>query len=326
MSRKTKAANASRQITASRRNFSRFAVVLVVILVGGLGLCWLPRLSKREKMVAFSDIAKEGTLRFKSLSLAEINLVCAQGLDNTNPIELNNPKHVIDTYATHVKSETERNHHRFLEDPAAFDGSEAKYRMIMMGVILFEDCGVHYNEKLKAISTTATDSEFLADSRTAFIAGPLDPQVGGTCASLPVLYAVIGREIGYPLKFKHTLHHLFLYWDSPQEHFNIEVTGKGVNFHDDDYYRQLDAQMDGGLVYTPANEKEEGFFRPSTPEEETAFCLEQRAVCLEARGRFAEASQAACLMTRISNTPTRTDYLRKLSMLALNQLNHAKTP
>jgi hypothetical protein len=65
------------------------------------------------------------------------------------------------------------------------------------------------------------------DSRDDFLHGIIAGR-GGTCASLPVLYAAVGRRLGYPLKLVRTTQHLFLRWDDPGgERFNVEISNAG---------------------------------------------------------------------------------------------------
>jgi len=255
--------------------------------------------------------------------MAELNLICSQGLDDENELlDLNDYSERIERYAKRTRSETTRYRYKFQKNPKEYDYSEAKYRMIMMSTILYEDFDVHYNKAQRTNCLTASNTEFLADSRTAFIRGPMDPNIGGNCGSLPILYAAVGRRLGYPLKIVCSQYHVYLRWVSPGEEFNVEVaTEKGVNFYDDDHYRQIDRRINGAENYSVEQEKEEGFFRTLTASEEASIAFRQRTQCLATRGRLREASLAAGAMTRLSPTPANQKALAGFTLAAVHELD-----
>lgn len=59
----------------------------------------------------------------------------------------------------------------------------------------------------------------------------------GTCASLPVLYAAVGRRLECPLKLVTARNHFFVRWDGAGERLNIKATTEGVTTFEDEYYR-----------------------------------------------------------------------------------------
>lgn len=252
---------------------------------------------------------------------AVVNLVVSQNIDSNEAIDLDAYTSRLDQFVQWVKHETERHYYRFQRNPREFDNSEAKFRLMLMGVTLWEDFQVRYNKRLTEIYRTASDAEFLSDSRTAFILGPMNPDVGGTCSSLPFLYAAVGRRLGYPLKMAHSHYHIYLRWVAPNEEFNIEVTGKGVDFPDDNHFRELDARQSGGtLDYTKQDEEAEGYFRTMSPIEEIAVIYDIRALCLATRGRYIQACQPMHRSWQFVPTPMRKQALYQFEMNAIAEM------
>ena len=123
-----------------------------------------------------------------------------------------------------VKRETERQLPRFHRGPADFENSEAYFRLLVMITVLQRDLGVKYN------ADSINMREF-KDSREGFIHGLLTADKTGTCANMPVLYASIGRNLGYPIYLVAAKGHFFCRWHSVKtgERFNIEASGRGLN-------------------------------------------------------------------------------------------------
>jgi hypothetical protein len=202
---------------------------------------------------------------------------------------------LLDQWAKHVKSETDRNFHHFQENPAYYYNSENFYKMLIMSVVLYEDYGVRYNSKLIESPTAfRSDDHFAADSRDIFIHGMLGSSHMGTCSSMPVLYVALGRRLGYPLKLVATKAHLFLRWDSPTEIFDMDATGKGLNEYDDAHYKQWPFPI------TDQEIKEEGYLKSMTPAEELSVFLTIRAMCLREAGRTKDAIEAHAAALRLA--------------------------
>jgi Transglutaminase-like superfamily len=90
-----------------------------------------------------------------------------------------------------------------------------------MITVLQRDLGVRYN---LAFSESPYDG---TDSRNLFIHGLLSGH-GGTCVTMPVLYAAIGRRLGYPMKLAFAVEHVFCRWDDGRgERFDMEATSQG---------------------------------------------------------------------------------------------------
>ena len=161
------------------------------------------------------------------VDIARINLLCAEGLPGAENLNVEQCLTTLDQWAQHIKTETDRNYHRFREDPAYYSNSEAFYKMLMMAVVLYEDYGVRYNPKLiTSPDAMVTDDHFFTDSRDILLHGLTGPQHLGTCSSMPVLYIALGRRLDYPLKLVKAKAHLFMRWDSPTEKCDMDATGK----------------------------------------------------------------------------------------------------
>ncbi len=173
------------------------------------------------------------------------------------------------------------------------DNSQAKYCALMMVTVLQQDFGVRYNP----------DRIRNPDFRNAgdlFIHGMLGGN-GGTCASMPVLYAAVGRRLGWPIKLVHAHAHLFCRWDDTEgqhpfgkERFNIEATGLGANFFSDDYYRTWPEPVCSEMIDQP------GYLKSLTLAEEFAGFLALRGHCLEDNGRIAKACEAYRLSCQLA--------------------------
>src|SRR5262249_21266996 len=158
----------------------------------------------------------------------------------------------------------------FAKRPEHWDYSWAKFRAHAMIAVLQRQCGFRYN-----YATTAENFPFRPED--TFVHGILFGE-GGTCASLPVLYAAIGRRLGYPLKIvkaigkRGTNSHFFCRWDDPGgERFNIETTAAdGLCCLPDDYYRAGDYEVSAN------DEKHARLLVSLSPREELAHFVSDR--------------------------------------------------
>ena len=223
--------------------------------------------------------------RIGGQDIALVNLLCADclpGAEGLNPQECLGTLH---DWAEHVRSETERHLYRYRVNPAEFESSEGYFRMLMMAVVMYEDCGIRYNpDRISEPSGARADDAFFADSRDIFLHGLCGPRRLGTCSSMPVLYAAIGRRLGYPLKLATTKSHVFLRWESATERFNLEATGKGMSRYDDEHFKRWPFPV------TEDEIRADGYLKSLAPAEEMALFLSLRGHCLRAAGRMQEAA------------------------------------
>jgi len=227
------------------------------------------------------------------LDIAVANLACAGGLPGMGPSDFDRQLGWLDEAARLVKLETDRHYYKFLDNPPAFDDSQARFCMIALVTVLQQKCGVRYNRKWKGLPPDQLVPEsFGVDASDLFIHAIIDG-IGGTCGSLPVLYVAVGRRLGYPLKIVKAARHLFVRWDDPdgkhwlhRDRFNIEATGPGIHFLPDEHYRTWphpvsDEDVDSGI-----------FLKSLTPREALAEFVATRGYCLQANRRVNEAIQA----------------------------------
>jgi len=211
------------------------------------------------------------------LDLGFKNLLCATALPDTMDLDIHACLKKLHEWAMHVKAETERNMHRFQDDPGLYQDSEAYYRVLMMVTVLQQDCGVRYNPD-------SIKSELFLDSSEGFIHGPLQGK-GGTCANLPVLYAAVGRKLFYPIYLCCAKGHIFCRWATRDglERFNIEATNKGMNSFPDDHYMEWPKKVTPRQVHL-------GFYlRNLDPDEEVALFMSTRGHCLKDTGHLLDA-------------------------------------
>jgi hypothetical protein len=231
------------------------------------------------QLVALRSEELEGT------DIALMNLLCAEGLPGAENLSVDECLATLHQWAQHAKRETDRNYHHFLEDPAYHHHSEAFYKMLMLAVVVYEDFGVRYNPKwIAAPSETREGDRFFADSRDILIHGMIGPRRMGTCSSMPVLYIALGRRLGYPLKLVTAKQHLFMCWDSPTERFNMDATGRGLEKHDDEHYKQWPFRISEQEI------KEQDYLKSLSPREELSVFLSIRGACLTEAGRLPEAA------------------------------------
>ena len=198
------------------------------------------------------------------IDLAELSFNMAVGLPSAVSGSLAFCRERLDewVWTSHRKTEnslrTER--HRY---PLDTDG---RFRMLNLVSIVLRDLGVRYNQ---AIMEDPFDGR---DSCELLLHGILFGR-GGSCVTMPLLYAAIGRRLGYPLFLCYANEHVFLRWQDQQERFNVEGTSWGFSEKSDE-----DLLRSGpGLKWDDVNR---GYLTNLTPRHEVACLLAQRGRCL----------------------------------------------
>ncbi len=200
----------------------------------------------------------------------------------------------LDQWTDRVRQETLAYEPRFRRNPAENFNSEADFRMLTLITVLQRDLGVRYN--LYRVS----NPDF-GTSKDLFIHGMVNDDNGGTCASMPVLYAAIARRLGYPVRLVQAKQHLFNRWDDPNgERLNIDGSGLGMNTLEDQFYREWP------LAITDEGIARGDYLKSLTIEEDFAVFLASRGHCLFDHGRFEEALQMYREAAKRVPTP---DYL-----------------
>jgi hypothetical protein len=244
--------------------------------------------SKKHQLTdRLAELTQLSDAELGEMDIALLNLTCAQGLPGGERIDVAYCIRAIDAWAQIVQKTIDHNRYRFERDSAESGDTFAQWLVGMMVTVLQLDIGVRYNPAL------VENQEFpFLDSRDVFIHGIIVGE-GGSCSSLPVLYAAVGRRLGFPLKLVHALGHVFCRWDdrggqhpAGRDRFNIEGASRGFNFHADDHYLKWPM---------PLNETHlswDYYLRSLSPRAELGSFLGTRGVCQKELGRFAEASQS----------------------------------
>jgi hypothetical protein len=175
------------------------------------------------------------------VDIARMNLLCADGLPGSESLDIDAILTSLADWAKRVRFDTDRHLYKFRRNPGEYENSEAYYRMAMLVTVLQQDLGVRYNlERMRDIDFT--------NSKDLFIHGMVNDNNGGTCVSMPVLYASVGRRLGYPLKLTTTHAHVFLRWEGLQhanpawrERRNIEGSSSGMHSFPDSTTRACSA-------------------------------------------------------------------------------------
>jgi hypothetical protein len=212
--------------------------------------------------------------------VAAANLACAAGLPGApTPEQVAECLDRLDHYARCAAHYTQRRLPEFRRDPGHYDNSEGIFRVVCLVTLLQDQFGVRYHPGKRG-----EDAVF--DTADVFIHGALLGK-GGTCASLPVVYAAVGRLLGYPLRLVHAMRHCFVRWDDPAgERFNVEVNDKGVGTPPDDYYRR------GRYAVSAKEESLRLLLKSLTPREELAGFLTERALLFRDAGVWGRATAA----------------------------------
>ena len=205
------------------------------------------------------ELAKRG--------LAEINLATAVDLPQAGALDIPALCRKLDDWAEIVRFGTNQAIRTRSERRSYPEYTDAQFRILVMFTVLQRNIGLRYD-------LAFTRGEYDAsDSRNLFIHGLLSG-FGGTCVTLPVLYAAIARRIGYPVWLVCAKQHTFCRWDDPSgERFNFEATSEGFSPRTDEFY------LTWPLPITPAEVEGGWLMRSMSPREELAFFLGQRGNC-----------------------------------------------
>jgi hypothetical protein len=201
----------------------------------------------------------------------------------------------------------------FRKNPDEYAHSEAYFRSLCLATVLQRHCGLHYNP-------AKIPEDVPLETTDTFIHGAILGE-GGTCASIPVVLAAVGRRLGYPIKIAETKGvkwgHVFARWDDPGgERLNLEVAGRGLNTYDDDYYRT------GRYALDAETEKAGQFLKSMTPREELANFLAERALHWRRYGRWRFMAEAYAWA--VSLAPANAYYRNMLNVATNGWLDEQK--
>jgi len=153
-----------------------------------------------------------------------VNLAVARGIPEFADLDVDRYSRTLDEWAATIRFDTERHWYRFQNDPAAFNDSEAEYRICWLASDINAVFKIDYD---------LADFD-AADPANLFLNGLIDRKLG-TCVSMPMLYVALGWRLGYPIKLVSVPIHLFARWDDGEARINIEATGYGAELADEFY-------------------------------------------------------------------------------------------
>lgn len=233
-----------------------------------------------HESLTLGQIVNLSESELRKIDIATMNLAAAQGLPGTHGVDSEVIRSTLDQWALNVASATAQRVKFFRDNPAAFDHSWAKFCAHDLLMTLNIYLGVHYNMEQRT-------NPNLAKSQDQFIHGIVQG-TGGTCASLPVVFVAVGRRLGYPLKLAQAKSHYYVRWDDPVtgEQFNIDGSGDGFSFYDDDHYKEWPHHIE------PEELEKGNYLKSLSPREELSMFLTTRGDSLRENGRWDEALAA----------------------------------
>lgn len=256
-----------------------------------------------EASVKLEEFKQPGTLaellalppdQIEKVDIARMNLLCAEGLRGSEDLDIQQCLKMLDVLAEHVRAETERSRHFFVENPERFKNSEGRFRMMYLATVLQQDFGVQYSPERKDAFVTEngktvrkqSDDVFFADSKDIFIHGLLTGKHYGTCASMPLLYVAIAKRLGYPVHLATTQAHGYVRYEEGTNHFNVEATSVGFKTYPDAFYKNWPFPLSDEFI------KQGRHLESLDNKMVLAHCLTERASCLTSMKKFDEAREA----------------------------------
>jgi hypothetical protein len=135
-----------------------------------------------KQPITFKELLALSPVDLEKVDLARMNLLCAEGLPGSEDLKVDDVLATLDSWAQHVKSETDRNFHHFQETPADFNNSEGYYKALLLITVLQEDYKIHYNPAhITTPDNPEPDDSFFVDSKDLFIHGLASSRAMGTC-------------------------------------------------------------------------------------------------------------------------------------------------
>jgi hypothetical protein len=214
-------------------------------------------------MLAWQKLALLPEPDLAKRDVVEVNLACVADFPEVQHYKSQAVFDRLEFLTREVKRYTNKTLPQFRRKRYDYYNSETYFRCLAMVTCVERTHRVGYDPDKRDEHTTHT----AVDSS---LYGPILGQ-GGTCASLPVVFAAIGRRLGYPIKLANCKSHVYWRWDEPGECFNVDSSGNGLASYPDDYYRT------GKYEVTKEQEEAFGFVRSLTPREELGLFIKNRA-------------------------------------------------
>ncbi|MBX9627172.1 MAG: hypothetical protein K2X82_25440 [Gemmataceae bacterium] len=220
--------------------------------------------TKPDLLPRWRDLARLSDEELGRYDIAAVNLAVAAGLPGAGAMDPAYCLESLDQWTAYARVVTADCLTRFPAFAERYGHSEARFRASVLVNALQQGPGLRYNP-----AKIPFDAPF--DATDYFVYGAIQGP-GGTCSSMPVVYASVGRRLGYPIgiascRGRSGLGHRFNRWDGGGERFNVDGTGDGCSIPPDDYYRTREYAM------TPEDEAFHGHMLSITPRQELAEFL-----------------------------------------------------
>ena len=244
-------------------------------------------ISRSTSTMSFENLILLSESKLNTLDIANMNLLCAQNLNGSENLNIEESLMLLDQWAELVKQNEQKYSPGFFQNRGKYDGSYAKFQAVNLGLTLKEDLKCGYNLELvdSGAMKDLQSIRFFENSEDLFLNGFITKRKG-SCSSLPVLMVAIGRRCHYPLYLVACKGHLFCRWDDGHERFNIETACPRVDIKPDDYYKQWPYTASETEIRT------EKYLKNLTPKEELGLFCDLRGINLQANRRFTEALAA----------------------------------
>jgi hypothetical protein len=268
-----------------------------------------PEQAARHPLPHWKHIAQEPEAEIARLDPAFVQFTTNMGFPGSERLDPHTCLAKVRVMARRVEEYTEQRLWTFRQNPERFENSKAYFQALCLATVLQQEFDIRYD-----LAKAPRDVPFEVEDTTiqGIILGN-----GGTCVSLPVLYAAVGRILRYPIKLVHSwvnqlVGHQFARWDGGGARFNIETTGTGLCTPPDDHYRT------GVYEMTPEIEQQGQFLVSCTPKQELAWHLRERGIRWRDLGNWQYACEA--LAWALSLDPTNVAHQDGLHFV----LNHWK--
>lgn len=242
----------------------------------------------RAEPKTFAELIELSDDELEQIDIARINLLCAENLPGADGMDVSECLQTLDHWAKIVKEQESRYYQQFLQNPAQYDNSVAKFKAVNLALTLKQDLGCGYNLELvnSGAMANVNSTHFFRNSQDLFLHGFMSKDTAGSCASLPVLMVAVGRRCGYPMHLVTTKGHLFCRWDDGNERFNLETAIQGVDSQPDEYYLRWPFRV------TQQEVEAEGYLNNQSASEALGVFAQIRAMCLQENNQIDAAVQA----------------------------------
>jgi hypothetical protein len=238
-----------------------------------------------------------------AIDIVVADAACASGLPGMGRLDAGKHVRRVNDVAASCQRFTDRVMTDFCAGRCDYPGSESRFRIQAMVTHLQRDLGLRYHPDRRG------DEQFRPED--SFLHGILFGR-GGTCGSMPLLYATVGRRLGYPIKLVTTRNHLFCRWEG-DERFNIEASGDGVSFFPDEHYRT------GPFAMPPETILACGYLESLAPREEFACLLTQRGDCWLQEKNYGEATTSFAWANEVDPRRMQHRYLTQNAIAKWDQ-------